>query len=259
METCRDFRARLARALSGGARERGLAALGWHAHLSTCAACRELLEAEEALEALLASLPEPELPPELARRVLRRLEAARLASAGQVELALDRLLALDAGVRAPAHLSASLLARLGAERELQRRTGPRAVAEGELDQRLERLLARAPAPSVPAGLAERVLAGLAAERGAPRSSSGGAPLARLAAAAALCAALGGAAWLARSASPPAGAPAADYVDVSALELPEEFLETMPVLVNWELLQQTQDIDTMLSTIEIDGDWIAWER
>ena len=58
---CIAFRRELERALRGApartAVGEGTAELGWHHHLLSCVACRDLLAAEQALEVLLASLP----------------------------------------------------------------------------------------------------------------------------------------------------------------------------------------------------------
>ena len=70
-ERCQDFRELLERALCEPAAQ--LQPLAWHEHLNVCPECRSLLEEEEALEHLLASLPEPRLPETLVERVLTRL------------------------------------------------------------------------------------------------------------------------------------------------------------------------------------------
>lgn len=181
--SCIEFRARLAQALA----ERPVAELAWHEHVLTCNDCRELLDAEEALDDLLASLPRPNLPPELARRVI-----ARLAPERELDRLLDR--ALDRALGGSLHearpqLAGELLARLAAPREL-------AARERELDQLLDRvpavarpelarellarlapvreaaraeraldaLLERVPPPQIPGDLAPRTLAALAPER-----------------------------------------------------------------------------------------------
>ena len=59
---CREFRAALLKALEGLPVPRELTVLSWHQHLLSCGPCRALLEREEALEELLATLPEPKLP-----------------------------------------------------------------------------------------------------------------------------------------------------------------------------------------------------
>ncbi|MCB9914947.1 MAG: hypothetical protein H6828_07330 [Planctomycetes bacterium] len=107
-EGCRDFLAALSRALEGRPQPERLTRLSWHEHLLGCAPCRDLLEREEALEDLLATLPEPKLPPDLARRVLLRLG---------VDAGLDALLDLDAA-EAPAGLAGRVLAGVRAERAL---------------------------------------------------------------------------------------------------------------------------------------------
>jgi hypothetical protein len=158
--SCRDFRTLLELVLEGRAVERALSELAWHEHLLSCDACRNLLAAEEALEILLATLPEPKLPAHLARRVVSRLRAA------QKESRLDALLDLDRAARAPDRLAASVLARLQPERE---RSAENAGASAEsqfdrVDRRLDRLLDRDRVIAAPEGLAERVLSRLHAER-----------------------------------------------------------------------------------------------
>ena len=135
-ERCQDFRELLERALCEPAAQ--LAPLSWHAHLGVCAKCRSLLEEEEALEHLLASLPAPALPEALTDRVLARLRSEHAPKDLDAVLDLDQL-------EEPAGLP------------------DRVLNELELD----RLLARAPEPEVPAGLSARVLVGLEPERRAP--------------------------------------------------------------------------------------------
>jgi len=122
-DPCSRFRSLLEAALAGVADPPGLARLGWHAHLLGCAECRDLLEAEEALELLLASLPEPKLPLDLSRRVVLRLQAASMPAAGALD-ALDALLDLDAGPRVPPGLARDVRRRL--EPELARARAARA-------------------------------------------------------------------------------------------------------------------------------------
>lgn len=164
-EDCREFRAVLLQALEGQPVPRELTLLSWHQHLLSCGECRSLLEHEEALEELLATLPDPKLPPDLVRRVSARLRAARergrelddllelaemstpeglgaRVSAGvRAELALDRLLDLDQ-VEAPDGLAARVSAEVA----------------------LDRLLEVERAIDVPAGLAASVLGAVDAER-----------------------------------------------------------------------------------------------
>lgn len=178
---CQQFRALLSEALSRG-QIAGLGAertkLGWHEHLVGCSSCRALLDAEEALDLLLGTLPQPELPAELAQRVLARLVADPL----------DALLDLD-GRDAPAPQGLA----------------DRIVAGARLDALLE------PAGQVilPVGLGDRVLAGLRrsgelepAAAPAPRLRLLRGGRLRLAAAALAALGLGGLAW--RSATEPAG-------------------------------------------------------
>lgn len=216
---CTDFRARLARVLverTSREAERfdGFAgAVAWHEHVLTCGACRELLESEEALEDLLASLPLPSLPPELARRVLQRLQPTR------AELELDRLLddALDSNdaFAAPPQLASDVLSRLRGARDVAR-------LESKLESKLDALLARVPAPRARHGLSQRVLSALAPHREhveivarqvpAPLAARGPRPTPRprlsrpLLAAAAVLVLVGGGAWLWSRAAKPIGSP-----------------------------------------------------
>ncbi len=154
---CQEFRARLAQALGPSAQRVFAPELEWHTHVLTCGACRALLEAEQALEHVLASLPQPTLPPHLAQRVLERLAEQR------VEAALDRTLDLalrdsaDEGRGAPAQLASELLARLGPARA-------QAERERRLERALDRLLENVPPPQTPVGLSARVLKRLEAAR-----------------------------------------------------------------------------------------------
>lgn len=136
---CRDFRAKLARALEGLPMPEELTTLAWHEHLLGCGSCRDLLQREEALEVLLATLPEPKLPPDLTRRLVARLSKAE-------EAGLDNLLEYD-GVPIPEGLSHRV----------------RAGVRSELD--LDRLLDLDAVVDVPAGLADRVRAGVRSESG----------------------------------------------------------------------------------------------
>ncbi len=151
---CQLFRTRLADALrgplpAGQAPGPGApAALIWHSHVTHCAACRDLLAEEEALDELLRSLPQPHLPQELAARVLSRLDSVRRG------VDLDRLLELSITGPVPASLSQGVLERVRAE------------------QRLDRLLDSVPAETVPADLGKQVLARLALARRSARIWTG---------------------------------------------------------------------------------------
>jgi len=154
MSACDEFRARLAALLStpgDGPAGPEWSALTWHEHLHGCGECRDLLEAEEALEVLLETLPEPRLPRALCDRVLQRLAVARRSSSGELEL--DRLLGL-AEVALPGDLADTVLQGLSRPRRVERE-----------ERALDRLLDRLPETETPEGLAGRVLAGLAARRG----------------------------------------------------------------------------------------------
>jgi len=146
MNACLLFRSRLEAALIG---ELHGAPVLWHDHLVGCSACRELFEAEEALDHLLACLPEPELPLALAKRVVRRLQREQHATS-KLDDALDAALA---GNDVPAGLADRVLAGLAGERS--------APAGSELSGvTLDDLLGQVPAPEIPSGLSARVLANL---------------------------------------------------------------------------------------------------
>ena len=230
MSACGAFRERLAGALAGRASEAGSGALAWHAHLFECGACSALLQAEEALELVLASLPEPELPARLAERVLARLARERGAT-------LDGLLELDR-VAAPAQLPERLLAGLAAGR-----------AGEAAERRLDRLLERVPVPAAPGHLAERVLAGLAPARGLR-------PLARvrslrLAAAAAAALALAWAGWhvFSPAAVGPAPSSGAESLAAAAQGEPDpELLRALDVLERWDVLAD-EDVAPLLAALD----------
>jgi len=149
---CRDFRMllenRLARRATRPARRatrpaqnaapERLADLAWHEHLFTCEGCRALLDAEQALESLLASLPEPRLEPAVRDRVLARLRHAR------DEERLDSLLDIAGAPKAPSGLARSVLV---------------SVTRREGDEQLDRLL-DLDVVTVPEGLTERTLTAL---------------------------------------------------------------------------------------------------
>ena len=148
---CQEFRRLLERELSAATAPE-LTTLSWHEHLLGCERCRELLRAEEALEVLLESLPQPKLPPDLARRVLARLRAAHAkaqSSDHSVDRGLDQLLDLDE-LTYPSGLSDKILSALKPERERQ---------HDPLDALLDRNVVQAPSD-----LKDQVLAGLDAER-----------------------------------------------------------------------------------------------
>jgi len=262
MERCDDFRARLAVLLSGRSAPPDWTALSWHEHLLGCADCRALLEAEEALDVLLETLPEPRLPRALCERVLQRLTAEREGAAG-----LDRLLEL-ARVAPPDDL---------AERVLHGLRDPRRRAtEAERQRALDRLLDRPGEPRVPAGLAERVLEGLEPHRdrrSLPRTASGGPrrmqptprPTLRWAAAAAvLLAAAFGIRWAAQAPTAdverdvelagaprdalPATAPPANPGVEETDEPSEELLASLELLESWDLLMD-DDVDAVLASLD----------
>ena len=164
-EECREFRAALLQALEGRPVPRELTVLSWHQHLLSCGDCRTLLEREEALEELLATLPDPKLPPDLARRV-----SARLRSAREEHGRLDRLLDL-AETTTPRGLAARVTEGVRSELALDRLLDlDQVVVPAGLVERvreevaLDRLLELEPAVEVPVGLVEGVLNAVEGER-----------------------------------------------------------------------------------------------
>lgn len=263
---CFEFRARLASVLAGRVEPAAVAELAWHEHLLACGDCRELLEAEEALDQLLASLPDPKLPRALAERVLSRLEVSRLAE--PLDAALDALLDRSPAAAAPDQLAARVLANLEDARHTLR-------AENELDRLLERIAV----PRTPVGLAARVLARLERERARPIAHSAEPAVAAqprrarrmtvYALAASLAVALGVAAWLRwdheraapsdrQVASTDAPVPS---VAPSSNEPPQELLASLELLESWDLvtddsldarLNALDSFDEMLLSIDADS-------
>lgn len=256
---CTRFRLALEEVLS---RRASSEALGWHEHLLGCGPCRELLEAEEALEELLRSLPEPRLPGDLARRVLERLRAARDADA------LERLLDRDEAPVVPGGLAGRVLAGLEGSRE---------------EARLDALLDVLPEPGVPSGLADRILSGLEEERTPSRDNRRGSILPSKGmlwmAAAALLLALFGLRGMratdpaepevARESTPEARvAPALAGVEGAAdapppAAAPERhdpvdpgLLASLDVLENWEWVT-SEDLDLLLAELD-EADWALLE-
>jgi len=217
---CRSFRRELERVL---ARAHSLVELSWSEHLLGCAACRALLEEEEALETLLGSLPEPALPADLAERVLARLRRG-LAEGDP----LDSVLEAVGSPEVPRDLASDLLGSL----------------------RLDRALELLPDPEVPPALAERTLLGLRRHRRSRR------PQLVLAAAAAVLV-LG---WIGTRLVTRGEGPRRPLQQVAALPVaPEdaELLEYLDVLEDWELLV-SEDLDVMLSSLDpVDEMLLDW--
>jgi hypothetical protein len=226
VNACHQFRNRLASLLAGRASSASFGELAWHEHLLGCAACRALVETEEALDELLASLPQPQLPPELAQRLLARLEPVR------GDLTLDLLLERGDEVAVPGALASRMLAKLDSARAAQRE-----------DARLDALLGRLPEPQVPADLSQRTLARLALARRPRRAGPS-----RLALAAAALVVLGLGTWLlvrdprqestsdlnlAQGPAPraPEVAPRERLLD----EPPADLLASLDLLESWELV------------------------
>lgn len=244
---CREFRAALSRVLEGLPMPEELTVLGWHEHLLSCEECRALLEREEALEELLATLPSPKLPPDLARRVLLRL---REAPGG-----LDSLLEL-AGVEAPAGLAERVTAGLRAERaldallDLDAVTVPEGLTERVKDgAALERLLDLDREPVAPAGLAARVLEGLERERRpAPvvrRFRVLRSPLFYAAAAAVLAMVTAVALWRSRDRTLDPGRDDRVVVDERTEELDSELLANLELLVDETWIEPGEDLALLL--------------
>lgn len=222
---CNEFRGALERHLRGRPLPEELSSLSWDAHLLSCAECRALLEAEEALEVLLASLPEPSLPAELAERVLARLARA----ADERDALLDELLDRDDAPAVPAGLAERVLA------------GVAHARARDLDALLDEL----PAPEIPAGLSDRTLAALSAERRGvgPRVRLRLVPRRLAAAAGILATALAGlAVWRELWPGDPAGS------QVVFDDVPVELLADLELFADdWELLM-ADDLDAFLGTL-----------
>lgn len=221
---CMQFRSLLGEVLSGDvpvASAGGMTELGWHQHLLGCSSCRELLKAEEALDLLLGSLPRPDLPAELAQRVLARLQLDPL----------DALLDLDgSGSPAPAGLAERIL----------------------VDARLDGLLESTGPVEVPPGLAERVLDGLqdSGELTKPLAPprlrlvrGGRARVLQAAAAAVIAMGVGGLIWRSGSGPDPAGPSVASAdlpgVDLSAVD--DELLASLDLLEQLELAESLDPV------------------
>ena len=251
MRPCEDFRERLSALLSGHAAAPEWASLQWHEHLHMCSECRDLLEAEEALEVLLETLPVPRLPRALRQRVLDRLATARPGLGS--EAGLDQLLGL-AEVAAPRDLAGNVLKGLRQPR--------RAAREGRA---LDDLLGRVPAPVAPAGLAERVLDGLESQRGQPVLERTSSPWRStpvrwaLAAGVLLSVALG--LWRATSRSAVEEGPAIELArghrEVTRPQTPtaairdepsDELLASLDLLESWEFLIG-EDVDQVLASLD----------
>lgn len=246
MDACRDFRTRLEAALIGELRS---APVAWHRHLTTCGACRELFAAEEALDELLACLPDPQLPVALTQRVLQKLVQARgAAQAQQLDEALDAVLG---GESAPPNLAARILAGLQTQA---------AQNQARLDAVLERL----PAPQVPAGLAARTLAALPILAAPQRRVAARTPLLRfslVAAASVLAAFLGYRLIQPTNETPvrqpivqipgaavPGPTPTNQVADL-VTEVPDpELLAALDLLEEWDLLM-AQDLDLVLGSLD----------
>lgn len=217
---CTAFRAALEAELVGRPSHGKLAWLSWHEHLLSCRDCRELLEKEEALEALLATLPEPRLPDALLHRVL-----ARLRRESAEETKLEGLLdALEEEIRPPAGLAAGVLARVAAER------GDDLDALLDLDREVV----------VPEGLAGRVLARLSRERRPSRRV----PWIYAAAAGLAFLVFGRFLWTRTRVET---APPKELVARGDAPPDPALLASLDVVEQWDLLMQ-DDVDVLISTL-----------
>ena len=240
---CLAFRTLLEQKLVGRPDPRSLSVLSWHEHLLGCADCRMFFEGEEALEALLATLPEPRLAPDVKRRVLVALARAKRAA-----VSLDALLERDVESIPPQNLARRVLVGLESERGLVV-----SHADAQLDALLERsghldaLLERAGHIETPRNLSRRVLTGLARERR---------PVARpilafrrsawmSAAAAVLVVSL--IVWAVKRVDPSAPKP---EIVVENRAPDKGMLGALDVLENWDLLMKSDDVDVMLSTLGV---------
>jgi len=229
--SCGGFRAALEAELAGRPSQEKLAWLSWNEHLLSCPECRALLEKEEALETLLASLPEPKLPAPVLRRVLARLRRERAE-----EVRLEGLLEIGGGVRVPEGLAADVLAKLAAER------GESAGLRESAEERLDALLDLDRTIPAPEGMAERLLARLAPERRAPRRHT--VPWLYAAAASVAILVAGRFVWV--RAHPVETIPLANS---AAPETPPDpaLLASLDVVEHWDELVQG-DVDVLLSTL-----------
>jgi len=229
---CHEFRAHLARALEGLPVPAELQTLSWHEHLLGCGACRELLEQEEALEVLLATLPEPKLPPELKRRLVACLthassEEVAATSLASADRGLDDLLDA-AGAPVPAGLGERVRRGLRAELALD--------ALLEVDTGVE----------VPSDLGRRVLRGLEAERGQRARRRFALPT-YAAAAAVLLMALGVSLW----SEPPAEEAQPRAVVVAEAEDPDPSMLAVLDLIEDDRLWR--DYEASVEPAEAEGD------
>jgi hypothetical protein len=232
--SCTAFRTQLRQTLEAPAPMPGLQDLSWNEHLHSCSACRELLAAEEALEALLSSLPSPSLPPGLAQRVLARLEAAQPPRG-----TLDALLEMDHVAPFKPGLAQRVLAHLAEERALQQ--SPVASVDA--------LLERARPIDVPSGLAQRTQRALAAHRPTARQRPWTLRLRWALVAAGLALAIGLYVWSGRMEEP-----IHPVVVVHDAQPDPGLLENLTLLEEWELLQGG-DLEVLLSTLSAGDEYL----
>jgi len=268
---CLAFRTLLENQLVGRPDPSSLSALSWHEHLFGCGDCRRLFEGEEALEALLATWPEPRLSPEVKRRVLMALAKSK-----RFETSLDALLERDVEYTAPKDLAARVLAGLEMDRgaigarskqSASAKTPVNAGVSGTFDP-LDRLLERAGDVTVPRDLARHVLAALATERAPARRPILAWRRSTWLAAAAAIFVLALVVWLAQQRPetpvepivenvPTTNAPQMDGLAPRKIPLAPQVVSNAPdvqmlaaldVLENWDLLMSSDDVDALLSTL-----------
>ena len=250
MSSCFEFRDNLERMLCGLPDPEKLIPLSWDGHLLGCEACRELLHAEQALELVLASLPKPQLPPDLNSRVIERLRRER---EGATNLAFDLDAALDGAPDPvmPANLSERILRGVESARTEQ------LAGSQQTNDQLDALLDLVEAPLAPASLTASVLDAVDAERLAnvePASRASSFQLLRGTriwvplAAAVLVAIL----WFTSSiddlSDVPRGGELVQTQVASAIELNDEMMDAFEVLENWEHLNG-DDLDLLLASID----------
>ncbi|MFT5051953.1 MAG: hypothetical protein ACI8QZ_003384 [Chlamydiales bacterium] len=244
---CSTFRDLLEGALVGTPDPSRLTRLSFHEHLLTCSGCRDLLQAEEVLEMLLASWPRPELPPELSARLVERLREARK---------LEELLELADPPSVPDGLAGRVLQAVGPERDRM------------LDARLDEWLDTAGEVQTPVGLSQRVTSALRGPATQGLRARRMFSVRRLAAA--LLITLGLAtAW--RLTDDDRAGESLRGLELAMIVPSSELLSALPVLENWEVLFGDEDLDlatgmdfsaedeALLDFADVDDVAEGWDR
>ncbi|MFT5287454.1 MAG: hypothetical protein ACI8TQ_003640 [Planctomycetota bacterium] len=250
MSGCFEFRDNLERVLCGLPDPEKLIPLSWDAHLLGCEDCRELLQAEQALELVLASLPQPKLPPDLNSRVIERLRRER-EGAHNHAFDLDAVLEGAPDPVMPANLSERILRGVESARNEQLASSQKA------DDQLDALLNLVSSPKAPTNLSASVLDAVDAERWAGAENGNrvssfqllkGARVWVPVAAAVLVAIL----WFTNSIGELKDIPRVEELNhtqvASATELNDEMIDAFEVLENWEHLNG-DDLDLLLASID----------